>query len=130
MAALLTKFRIDFSDVFVIPDIGRKPNAQTIETFSELIKPFICDDDNVRPGMITRSELEAQKNRTNRHLRCSELLHELSSQSDFIVLTLPVPRFGFVSSSLYMAWLDMMTRDLPPTLMIRGNQTSVLTFYS
>ncbi|VDK79296.1 unnamed protein product [Litomosoides sigmodontis] len=130
MAALLTKFRIDFSDVSVIPDIGRKPNAQTMEIFSELIKPFLCEDDNVRPGMITRSELEAQKNRTNRHLRCSELLHELSSKADFIVLTLPVPRFGFVSSCLYMAWLDMMTRDLPPTLMIRGNQTSVLTFYS
>ncbi|OZC12082.1 K-Cl cotransporter [Onchocerca flexuosa] len=130
MAALLTKFRIDFSDVSVIPDIGRKPNSQTIEAFTELIKPFICEDDNVRPGMITRSELEAQKHRTNRHLRCSELLHELSYKSDLIVLTLPVPRFGFVSSCLYMAWLDMMTRNLPPTLMIRGNQTSVLTFYS
>uniref|UniRef100_A0A8R1TWW0 SLC12 domain-containing protein n=1 Tax=Onchocerca volvulus TaxID=6282 RepID=A0A8R1TWW0_ONCVO len=130
MAALLTKFRIDFSDVSVIPDLGRKPNSQTIEAFTELIKPFICEDDNVRPGMITRSELEAQKHRTNRHLRCSELLHELSYKSDLIVLTLPVPRFGFVSSCLYMAWLDMMTRDLPPTLMIRGNQTSVLTFYS
>ncbi|KAM3718078.1 Solute carrier family 12 member [Dirofilaria immitis] len=130
MAALLTKFRIDFSDVSVIPDIGRKCNSQTVEAFNELIKPFICDDDNVRPGMITRSELEAQKHRTNRHLRCSELLHELSSKSDLIVLTLPVPRFRFVSSCLYMAWLDMMTRNLPPTLMIRGNQTSVLTFYS
>lgn len=29
MAALLSKFRIDFSDVSVIPDIGRKPKAQT-----------------------------------------------------------------------------------------------------
>jgi len=27
-------------------------------------------------------------------------------------------------------WLDIMTRDLPPTLLIRGNQSSVLTFYS
>ncbi|VDN42401.1 unnamed protein product, partial [Gongylonema pulchrum] len=33
MAALLTKFRIDFSDVSVIPDIGRKPNAQTYAFF-------------------------------------------------------------------------------------------------
>lgn len=29
MAALLSKFRIDFSDVSVIPDIGKKPSAQT-----------------------------------------------------------------------------------------------------
>uniref|UniRef100_A0A0M3HGT2 SLC12 domain-containing protein n=1 Tax=Ascaris lumbricoides TaxID=6252 RepID=A0A0M3HGT2_ASCLU len=44
--------------------------------------------------------------------------------------TLPVPRKGLISSCLYMAWIDVMTRELPPTLMIRGNQTSVLTFYS
>ena len=32
--------------------------------------------------------------------------------------------------ALYMAWLDIMTRDLPPTLIMRGNQQSVLTFYN
>lgn len=68
-----------------------------IQAFTELIKPFICadDDDNdnddgdaddVKPGMITQSELDAQKHRTNRHLRCSELLHQLSSKSELIVL--------------------------------------------
>lgn len=43
--------------------------------------------------------------------------------------TLPVPREN-INSCLYMAWLDILTRDLPPVLMVRGNQTSVLTFYS
>lgn len=30
MAALLTKFRINFSDVSVIPDIGKKPGLQML----------------------------------------------------------------------------------------------------
>ena len=44
--------------------------------------------------------------------------------------TLPMTRKGTVHAPLYMAWLEMMTKDMPPFLMIRGNQTSVLTFYS
>lgn len=61
-------------------------------------------------------------------------------------MTLPVVRKGQVEKKLekegtylsyfqvppllYMAWLDVLTRDMPPALMVRGNQESVLTFYS
>lgn len=45
-------------------------------------------------------------------------------------MTLPMPRKGVVSAPLYMAWLEALSRDLPPFLFVRGNQTSVLTFYS
>jgi solute carrier family 12 sodium/potassium/chloride transporter 2 len=45
-------------------------------------------------------------------------------------MTLPVVGRGRVPPLLYLAWLDMLTRDLPPALMVRGNQESVLTFYS
>ena len=44
--------------------------------------------------------------------------------------TLPMPRKNVVSAALYMAWLETLTRDMPPFLLVRGNQTSVLTFYS
>lgn len=43
--------------------------------------------------------------------------------------TLPVPH-KFCPAGLYMAWLDTLTRDLPPTLLLRGNQQSVLTYFS
>lgn len=45
-------------------------------------------------------------------------------------MTLPMPRKGTVSAPLYMGWLEMLTRNMPPFLLIRGNQASVLTYYS
>ena len=47
-----------------------------------------------------------------------------------IFRTLPMPRKGSTPTALYMAWLELMTKDMPPFLLVRGNQTSVLTFYS
>lgn len=44
--------------------------------------------------------------------------------------TLPMPRKGICSSGLYMAWIDTLTRDMPPILLLRGNQENVLTYYS
>ncbi|CAJ0960951.1 unnamed protein product, partial [Mesorhabditis belari] len=131
MVALLTKFRIDFSDVSVIADVGRKPKAETIAAWERLITPFVVPDgDENSEGMITESELSSQREKTCRQLRIGELLQEHSKEADLVVMTLPVPRKGLVSAPLYLSWLDIMTRGLPPTLMIRGNQQSVLTFYS
>ena len=33
-------------------------------------------------------------------------------------------------AEIFMAWLDYFTFNLPTTLLVRGNQESVLTFYS
>ncbi|UYV72588.1 SLC12A1 [Cordylochernes scorpioides] len=73
MASLLNKFRINFSDVIVVPDV-------------------------VMPPQPAR--------------------------------TLPMPRKETCSAPLYQAWLETLTRGLPPMLLVRGNQSSVLTFYS
>uniref|UniRef100_A0A673XTX7 Solute carrier family 12 member 3 n=1 Tax=Salmo trutta TaxID=8032 RepID=A0A673XTX7_SALTR len=44
--------------------------------------------------------------------------------------TMPVGRRGQCPSALYMAWLETLSRDLrPPVLLVRGNQENVLTFY-
>lgn len=44
--------------------------------------------------------------------------------------TLPIGRKGRCPSSLYMAWLETLSQDLrPPVILTRGNQENVLTFY-
>uniref|UniRef100_A0A9J8D6P7 Solute carrier family 12 member 2 n=1 Tax=Cyprinus carpio carpio TaxID=630221 RepID=A0A9J8D6P7_CYPCA len=68
--------------------------------------------------------------RSNRQIRLNELLKEHSSTANLIVITMPLARKGTVSSALYMTWLDTLTKDLPPILLVRGNHQSVLTFYS
>ncbi|KAI3411843.1 hypothetical protein GPALN_001906 [Globodera pallida] len=153
LATMLKKFRITADQVNVIPDFtSKRPDAKSLAKFDALIKPFMSpigrresnmttvqlesDDENVDAdvdhfvGLITEAELNAQQERTWRHLRIAELLRRYSSDSDLVVVTLPVPRRGLISAALYLAWLEVMSAELPPTLMLRGNQQSVLTFYS
>ncbi|VIO96991.1 Uncharacterized protein BM_BM7832 [Brugia malayi] len=129
LASLLSKFRIPFTDVRVITDITSEPRPVMLNHFEAIIASMRVTDSDKRNGLISDCELAAQKMRTNRQLYIRELLQHHSRQADLIVITLPVPRLE-ISSSLYMAWLDLITRDLPPVLMIRGNQTPVLTFYA
>ncbi|GFY60837.1 solute carrier family 12 member 2 [Trichonephila inaurata madagascariensis] len=129
MVALLNKFRIDYSDVTVIPDIVKPPEESSKKEFEALITKWQGDGNDSR-FFISESELYALKDKTNRHIRLSELLHKYSKHSSLIAMTLPMPRKSMCSAALYMAWLETLTKDMPPFLLIRGNQTSVLTFYS
>jgi len=123
MAALLAKFRIEFSSVVVIPDVTKRASETSRARLDSLLSKLPADT-------IPEELLLANKEKTNRHLRLSELLQTHSKESEIIFMTLPMPRKGHVSAALYLAWLEVMTENLPPTLLIRGNQTSVLTFYS
>lgn len=160
MAALLSKFRIDYSDVTVIPNVVKPPSHETRRKFDELIAKFRTGEvtgDNTtakgHPAYITDSELLALKDKVsgspslslceslllnhlslylqiNRHLRLYELVHQESTDATLVVMTLSMPRKGAVSAPMYLAWQEMITQNMPPFLLIRGNQTSVLTFYS
>lgn len=44
MASLLSKFRIDYSDLTLIPDITKKPLETSTQFFTELIKDFVVSD--------------------------------------------------------------------------------------
>ncbi|KAL6097286.1 slc12a2 [Pungitius sinensis] len=141
MATLLSKFRIDFSDINVLGDINTKPKKEHVSAFEEMIEPYRLKEDDMEqeaaerlkdsePWRITDNELELYRAKTNRQIRLNELLKEHSSTANLIVMSLPLARKGAVSSALYMAWLEVLSKELPPILLVRGNHQSVLTFYS
>ncbi|XP_010770583.1 solute carrier family 12 member 2 [Notothenia coriiceps] len=141
MATLLSRFRIDFSDIHVLGDINTKPKKHSKLSFKELIEPYRLKEDDMEqeaaerqkaqePWRITDNELELYRAKSNRQIRLNELLKEHSSMAKLIVMSMPLARKGTVSSALYMCWLETLSKELPPLLLVRGNHQSVLTFYS
>lgn len=50
MASLLSKFRIDYSDLKVIPDITKSPQEETVKSFEALIKELKVPDEDEDGG--------------------------------------------------------------------------------
>lgn len=134
MATLLSKFRIEYSSMTVLPDFNTKPSEESMVEFNKwtadwMLKPE-GETEESHPWKISEEELILQKDRTHRHVRTRELMLQHSKDAKLIVMTLPMPRKGICSAGLYMAWIDTLTRDMPPILLLRGNQENVLTYYS
>jgi len=132
MAKLLSKFRIQFSDLVTVPEAMKKPRKETKAEFDKMLRPHVVGDDaEPRPAnSVSESELVGQELKTDRHLRVRELLVENSSDANLVIMTLPMPRKTQVPAALFMAWIDFISNQMPPFVFIRGNQESVLTFYS
>ncbi|XP_038139320.1 solute carrier family 12 member 1 [Cyprinodon tularosa] len=141
MRSLLHQFRIKCSDITVIDDINVRPRDDSLKKLEDMIEPFRLHEgskgrDQAQgmqkeyPWKITDAELSSFEEKTNLQVRLNELLQEHSKLANLIVVSMPIARKGSISDFLYMAWLDILTKDLPPTLLIRGNHKSVLTFYS
>ena len=79
MVSLLSKFRIDFSDVTVIPDVTKKAKEATKAEFVEIL-------DGITHNKPDDAELVGNKEKTNRHLRLAELLRENSSKSQMVIM--------------------------------------------
>jgi len=90
MAALLSKFRIDYSDLTIVPDITKRADGKTRTMFHDLIAPFRVTStnggDEDQEEIIEESEIFALKEKTNRHLRLRELLLEHSMDASLIVM--------------------------------------------
>lgn len=50
MASLLSKFRIDYSDLKVIPDITKSPQDETVKSFEAMIKELKVPDEDEDGG--------------------------------------------------------------------------------
>ncbi|CAG9565866.1 unnamed protein product [Danaus chrysippus] len=130
MASLLSKFRIDYSSLKMIPDVSRRPRDSTLAYFNKLIEPFTTRDDSDDSFGISPSELRAAESRTHRYLRVRELISSQSSGSRLVCVTQPMPRRRGLPPALYAAWLHALATAADRVLLVRGNHSSVLTFYS
>uniref|UniRef100_A0A8C1XTT3 Solute carrier family 12 member 3 n=1 Tax=Cyprinus carpio TaxID=7962 RepID=A0A8C1XTT3_CYPCA len=80
--------------------------------------------------MVSDEEMETFRAKSLRQIRLNEVIQDYSRDAALIIVTMPVGRRGACPSSLYMAWLEIVSRDLrPPVLLVRGNQENVLTMY-
>ncbi|KAL2300286.1 hypothetical protein Nmel_012257 [Mimus melanotis] len=139
--SLLSKFRLGFHEVHILPDINQKPRPEHIKRFDELIAPFRLNDgfkdeatvNEMRrgcPWKISDEEVDKNRAKSLRQVRLNEILLDYSRDAALIAITPPIGRKGRCPSSLYMAWLETLSQDLrPPIILTRGNQENVLTFY-
>ncbi|XP_044125925.1 solute carrier family 12 member 3 [Bufo gargarizans] len=141
MISLLSKFRIGFHEVHVLPDINQKPRPEHVKRFEDLIAPYMLNDgfkeevlvNEMRrdcPWKISDEEIKRNRAKSLRQIRLNEILQDYSRDAALVVVAMPVARKGKCPSSLYMAWLETLSQDLrPPVLLVRGNQKNVLTMY-
>ncbi|MBN3288510.1 S12A3 protein, partial [Polyodon spathula] len=141
MLSLLSQFRLDFHDVIVIIDSEQAPLSENVKRFEDSFASFrlndgLRDEATVRElrkncaWMISDREMEQLKQKSERKVRLNEIIQEYSTEAALILVSLPVANKDSCPSALYMAWLDALSHNLKcPTLLIRGNQQSVLTFY-
>lgn len=111
MASLLSKFRIDYSDLTIFTGLMKKPQEETILFYENLIKDFVTKsndqstDESNFPFFkslrsfwrgnngcvfleitISQADLSTMQDKTNRHLRLRELLLEHSQDANLIVM--------------------------------------------
>uniref|UniRef100_A0A2R9BHP5 Solute carrier family 12 member 3 n=1 Tax=Pan paniscus TaxID=9597 RepID=A0A2R9BHP5_PANPA len=154
--SLLSKFRLGFHEVHILPDINQNPRADlkmgAVATlppasthslrFEDMIAPFRLNDgfkdeatvNEMRrdcPWKISDEEITKNRVKVQRGVGVGNATHHWVKDGCPACLdTLPIGRKGKCPSSLYMAWLETLSQDLrPPVILIRGNQENVLTFY-
>lgn len=129
MANLLSKLRIDYSSLIMLQDVKQQPRPETIQLHKRLLDGF-NEGQETECAIVSEGEKSILEEKTNLQLRLRELLLKHSTDASLVVMSLPMPRQGAVSAPLYMSWLEVLTKGMPPFLLVRGNQSSVLTFYS
>ncbi|XP_032816159.1 solute carrier family 12 member 3-like [Petromyzon marinus] len=141
MVTLLEQFRLGFKDIQILPDLNQKPRPEHMKRFEDMVAPYQLNDgfkeeevvNEMRkdcPWKISDAELKQFKEKTTRQVRLNEILLDYSRDSALVIVCMPLPRKGVCPSALYMAWLETISQDLrPPVLLMRGNQENVLTLY-
>eukprot|EP00484_Ammonia_sp_Unknown_P020249 CAMPEP_0197038040 /NCGR_PEP_ID=MMETSP1384-20130603/15088_1 /TAXON_ID=29189 /ORGANISM="Ammonia sp." /LENGTH=1085 /DNA_ID=CAMNT_0042468433 /DNA_START=45 /DNA_END=3302 /DNA_ORIENTATION=+ len=116
MRQLMAKFRLPYEGPLFVP-AKKEPHRRTIEKYEALARCRL--NEIARPQVIKK------------WLILSELLYDYSRYAGLNVVTMPIPTKQ-LNARAYMALLEMLAEKekLPPTIIMRGNGESTLTFYS
>uniref|UniRef100_A0A0N5BJL4 Solute carrier family 12 member 9 n=1 Tax=Strongyloides papillosus TaxID=174720 RepID=A0A0N5BJL4_STREA len=126
MKNLLEKFRIKYTEIKIIVEENKELSPETeseLKFYLDLLNPKV----NPQNHLIPASLLEKYSPITQQYLHFRELLLRYSSESNLLIIPLPIAHESVVLSPLYMIWLDLLSKDMPPTLYVKGNNISVLT---
>ena len=123
MKEVLTNFRIDTTDVSVISNMKAFAKQELWTAFRASLK-------TLPPGTVTEEDITNHQEFINKHLRLSEELQKHSSSAQMVLITLPQQYIGSTHPAIYMAAVDFMTRNLPSTVLVGGNNVSVLTSFT
>ena len=111
MTNLLLRLRIEAT--IIIVDKNRKPSAEGLAAFQ---------------AMSECSEEDMHDERVVHFINISEEMRRYSCYASMVVASLPIPKEG-VGIKRYMSYLEILS-DTRPTILIRGNQDTVLTVNS
>merc|ERR1719384_198017 len=116
MRRLIAQFRLPYEGPLLVK-AKAAPREKTVARYESLAQCKLSD--TARPSVVSK------------WLILSDLLFENSRYSGLNVVTLPIPSKR-MEPRVYMALLTMLSdqKRLPPTILIRGNGESTLTFYS
>uniref|UniRef100_A0A673JAL2 Solute carrier family 12 member 2-like n=1 Tax=Sinocyclocheilus rhinocerous TaxID=307959 RepID=A0A673JAL2_9TELE len=105
----------------------------SLTEFAQMIEPYKLKEDDMEQEAAEKLKSEEPWRITDNELE----LYRRCFQPALIVCvcvcvcnrSMPLARKGAVSSALYMAWLDTISKDLPPILLVRGNHQSHLSTF-
>uniref|UniRef100_A0A671M7G5 Solute carrier family 12 member 3 n=1 Tax=Sinocyclocheilus anshuiensis TaxID=1608454 RepID=A0A671M7G5_9TELE len=142
LKALISRFRLGFQDIQVLPDLNGKPQSDQYTPYrvSSFQKDGEEADETTKEfsWMVSDEEMETFRTKVFQmmvfgyvaYFLYKPFIQDYSRDAALILVTMPVARRGACPSALYMAWLEIVSRDLrPPVLLVRGNQENVLTMY-
>ncbi|XP_037671954.1 solute carrier family 12 member 3 isoform X14 [Choloepus didactylus] len=95
--SLLSKFRLGFHEVQVLPDINQKPRAEHTKRFEDMVAPFRLNDgfkdeatvSEMRrdcPWKISDEEINRNRTKSLRQVRLNEILLDYSQDAALIVM--------------------------------------------
>ena len=133
---LLQKFRIQVQFLKMVPEVNSRPSSNEWEAYKNMQSEFEttseeCDEDEPTP-FITKKLRESAKIKriTKRQVRIGQMVREYSTDASIVIVNIPLPKQIVQGHYQYMCWLETLSHGLPPTILMRGNQESVITFYS